>query len=391
MQKEILNTELAVTCELFKRVDFKDFEYSYRGNFSQAITKRILSIVENNLKKFTNSASLQNRIYFIMVEGMQNITRHQDIADNELDKQKYLPIFTIQKKEDVFIVTTGNIVCNEKIKELKQKLNKVNKLSKDDLKKLHRLVLSTGEISQKGGAGLGLIEMVRRSGNQLLFDFEQVDNSKSYFYLQTIINTQSTPSSPVLIDNYHKSYDNTSIQSTQQLNRLLTAQRIFLNFNGFLNRKNIFSLLLLIKGQISKSSVSKKIYYITVEMLQNIHKHGKNPYYFSEGIKGIFHIGYNEKNYILSSGNYVKNDNVDDIKQRLDTVNDYTKDELNDYFNTVLLNQRIIDPKKIGLGFVDIRLKTQEKLEYDFVKVDNNFSFFSLHAFVNRKSNSRLI
>jgi hypothetical protein len=57
----------------------------------------------------------------------------------------------------------------------------------EDLKNYQHEVLSASGFSEKGGAGLGLIEMVRKSGNKLSYGFENINEKNSYFYFQTKI------------------------------------------------------------------------------------------------------------------------------------------------------------------------------------------------------------
>jgi hypothetical protein len=373
IRKRSTNRPLKITYDLFKRVEKGDFEYIYRGSFTQTLTRKILSLAESNLQRLIDKSSLQNRIYFIMVEGLQNVTRHQDeVIDETTD---YSGIFAIQKKGARYLITTGNLIVNSKVDSLKQKLERVNSLDREDLKKLHREILSTGELSDKGGAGLGLIEMARRSGNKLLFDFEYVDLYWSYFYLQTEIPSRNEM--PVVVD---EAADQESIKNIKSLNHMLSKRDILLNFNGAFNQNNILSLLSIIKGQMSMSSPAKKVYYIMVEMLQNISKHGDNPEEISDGTSGIFYLGQNEEEFVLTSGNFVKNERIEDFKSRLDMINELNEDELNEYFNKILLDQSAIDPQKTGLGFIDMRLKTHRKIAYDFTKTDDDFSFFTLQT-----------
>lgn len=368
---------LKITYDLFKRVDNGDFEYIYRGSFTQNLTRKILSLAESNLQKLVDKSSLQNRIYFIMVEGLQNVTKHQEdsIGDKNDD---YSGIFLIQKKGNRYLITTGNLIVNSKVDSLKQRLERVNSLDREELKKLHREILSTGELSDKGGAGLGLIEMARRSGNKLLFDFEYVDLYWSYFYLQTEIPSGSDEDMD-LEDDENRSKDD-SIRSIKTLNHLLSKRDILLNFNGNFNQNNILSLLSIIKGQMSTSGPAKKVYYIMVEMLQNISKHGDNMEEYADGTSGIFYLSQTDEEYILTSGNFVKNERIDGFKERLEFLNDLSEDELNEYFNKILLDQTAVDPQKTGLGFIDMRLKTHRKIAYDFTKVDESYSFFTLQT-----------
>lgn len=366
---------LKLTYDLFSRVKSGDFEYIYRGAFTQNLTRKILSLAESNLQRFVDKSSLQNRIYFIMVEGLQNVTRHQETSAES--NSEHAGIFAIQKVGERYIITTGNTIVNTKVDSLKQRLEKVNNLDREELKKLHREILSTGELSEKGGAGLGLIEMARRSGNRLIFDFEYIDLYWSYFYLQTEI-----PSRTYSRDASEELEETAAMRDIKHLNHMLDKKDILLNFNGSFNQNNILSLLSIIKGQMRVNKAAKKVYYIMVEMLQNISKHGQYYDENSEGNPGIFYLGQTEEEYVLTSGNYIKNEYVDDIKERLDIINEMDNNELNEYFNQILLDQNVIDPKKTGLGFVDMRLKCNRKIAYDFKKIDDNYSFFTLQTSV---------
>jgi hypothetical protein len=377
-RRKYIRKPLKITYDLFQRVENGDFEYIYRGNFTQTLTRKILSLAESNLQKLVDKSSLQNRIYFIMVEGLQNVTRHQD--DVSGDSADLSGIFAIQKKGSRYLITTGNMVVNSKVDSLKQRLEWVNSLDREELKKLHREILSTGELSDKGGAGLGLIEMARRSGNKLLFDFEYVDLYWSYFYLQTEIPSRIEQGA----EDTEKSH-NESIKNIKSLNNLLAKKDILLNFNGNFNQNNILSLLSIIKGQMSMSSSAKKVYYIMVEMLQNISKHGENMEESTEGIAGIFYLCQTSDEYILTSGNYVKSSKVEAFKAKLEYINELNDDELNDYFNKILLDQTAVDPKRTGLGFVDLRLKCHRKIAFDFTNVNEDFAFFTLQTSISLK------
>ena len=50
-------------------------------------------------------------------------------------------------------------------------------------------MLSTAEFSKKGGAGLGLIEMAKKTGNKLDYDFITLDDEFSYFILSKTVDS----------------------------------------------------------------------------------------------------------------------------------------------------------------------------------------------------------
>ena len=93
----------------------------------------------------------------------------------------------ISKNSDHYEVKTGNYIAKHKSNELKQKLDDINALDKDGLRDLYKSVLNDGELSEKGTAGLGMIDIARKSGNKLEYDFMPVDDNYDFFCLNVKI------------------------------------------------------------------------------------------------------------------------------------------------------------------------------------------------------------
>ena len=55
------------------------------------------------------------------------------------------------------------------------------------LKQLYKEIIKGTEISDKGGAGLGFVDMARKSGNGLEYSFEKLDSEYSFFSLKSTI------------------------------------------------------------------------------------------------------------------------------------------------------------------------------------------------------------
>ena len=357
---------------LFSRIKDTDFEYIYRGGFSQKMSKKILALAESNVKKSVDRTAMRNKIYFLMIEGLQNVTKHQSKnSDSEIQEEG---MFAIQKNKDKYFVTTGNIIDKDNELILRPKLEQINLLDKDQLKKVHQDILLTGELSQKGGAGLGLVEMARKSGNRLLYDFEPVSEDTSFFYFRTEIPNQ--PHSDNLIPSIN---DEKSVEDIKNLQTRLDKENIVINFNGKFTRDNILSLLSIIKGHMDTSPSSKKVYNIMVEMLQNISKH-TNDVEGDRKNRGIFFLSKKDDTLILTSGNYMHNSHVEFLKKKIDGVNNMTEDELHKAYNEVLMDFETPTEQKTGLGFIDIRMKSKKKIEYSFKKIDEEVTYFSLQT-----------
>ena len=69
----------------------------------------------------------------------------------------------------------------------RRKLQKINSLDKEHLREYYREVLGNGAITEKGTAGLGMIDIARKSGNKLEYEFLEIDKYFSFFSLNVKI------------------------------------------------------------------------------------------------------------------------------------------------------------------------------------------------------------
>ena len=70
----------------FSGIEKDDLEYVYRGEITPRLVMDILDMAKTNLAKADDTRKMRSRIYYIMGEGLQNITRHQEIpAGSGLD------------------------------------------------------------------------------------------------------------------------------------------------------------------------------------------------------------------------------------------------------------------------------------------------------------------
>ena len=366
---------------LFDQMLSENVEYTYRGTFTSAISETILSLAERNLDMSDIGTKLRKRVYFIMVEGLQNITRHQtpEAGKGEVE---YPALFVVQKKEEGYYITTGNAVAEEDIDLLTQQIEKINSLESEALKKYSLEVLKNGHISSKGGAGLGLIQIARKSGNKLFYRFKELDDNLHFFYLHTKVNYN---------ENYISDEDNQrSLQNLTKLHERIDNQKIILNFIGIFNQETLINLLSIIEKQLHGSVILKvKVFNLMVEMLQNIVKHADNYTLNKErGKHGIFFISEQEDFLVFNSGNFINKERIPKFQTRLEKINALEEGKLNEFYNETLFNFESNTDSHTGLGLIDIRMKCGDSFQYEFSDVDDEFSFFSLKIRVKKKISS---
>jgi hypothetical protein len=75
----------------------------------------------------------------------------------------------------------------ENVNFLESKLSEINSLDKEGLKELYKSIIKSSQLSEKGGAGLGFVDMARKSGQKLEYHFNKIDDKYSFFSLKTKI------------------------------------------------------------------------------------------------------------------------------------------------------------------------------------------------------------
>ena len=378
----IHNNKLDFVYQLYTHLSNFNLSYIYKGDFSDNLNETILSLAETNMQIVNEPSALKKKVFFIMVESLQNITRHSEANEDAANENSSL--FIIQRKKKDYYITSGNIIDVDKVAPLEEKLKKVNSLDLESLKNYYREVLDVGEISDKGGAGLGLIEMARKSGNKLAFDFSPINEKKSFFYFQSKVNLQSGG------DNSLDHIEPEALSSAKSFHQIVLTKNLNFVFQGDFNHENMKTVLAMTEGNMDTNShliFRKRVINIIVELIQNIYKHANSENKLKETHSGIFMIERHDEKYILTSGNLIFNSRVQALVAKLERVNNSDTTGLNALFNSLLMAEERADQRGAGLGLIDMKLKSKHSLDYSISKVDDEFSFFTVQVKIQNSTN----
>ena len=159
----------------------------YEGEFTQEITRAVLAMAERNMDSIGEESGIKRKVFNVMVECLQNIVKHSEEHSKD-SIQTNTAIFMIGKHENSYVITSGNPIKKVEVNEIREKLDQINSLDKAGLKLLYKdIIKSDTGLTKKGGAGLGFVDMARKSGQKLEYGFEDMMNDQSFFSLKTTI------------------------------------------------------------------------------------------------------------------------------------------------------------------------------------------------------------
>ena len=365
--------DLRIVYDFYRLLEQDSLSFLYQGSFSDEITDRILDLSEYNLNNKAELYRLSNKVSFLMAECFQNIVRHGDHPDIPIRSSRKTGLFITRNIGTAFFISSANLIFNEDIEPLKSKLDTINQLDKEELRELYLEVLGNKKINAKGGAGLGLIEMARRSGQKLDYNFVRINNQYSFFYLQI----------KLLNRNNETQHERVTIPLSMagELHARMSRENILIIHKGDFAQDSVLPILKMIENTIQDQMVPKrmhkKTYHLLVEILQNVSKHS----YDEHGVReGIFLMSHEKDKFVINTGNYIKKSRVETLRQHLTKLNNMTKEELVQMYKRTLKDGVSTTRGGAGLGLIDIARESAEKLEFDFFPVDDYKSFYSLCA-----------
>lgn len=336
----------------------------YRGFFNDDILRKVMDLTEINIDGFDEFKKKKKRMLFLMAEGFQNIIKHGEKSANEKNKEENQDFFLTLNRENAFFISTGNLIENKNIEALKKHIVEVNRLDEQALKELHSYVMKHGSISDKGGAGLGLIAIARKSSHKLNYLFEKYKEDLSIYYSQILLKT-SEEISDGEIDKL------LPITESIGFHKKMISENIFMIHKGDFSQDSLLPKLEIIKKNLkvrnNESIAFKDFNSVLSIMLENINQRGLE---YNGKKQGIFLLAKRDSQFMISTGNFIDKDKIGEFEKHLIELNKLKQEE-----NLLETEENIFNLNEIARISIT-------PLEYSFEKIDEKKFFFSLSVIV---------
>jgi len=165
---------------LFEENKCKRLE-QYEKIYAHVISYENFEEVHKNFDKLLENYSMRNRkkLNSLFVEILQNVLRYG------LDIPRIKSVFYLlkDKNEKKYVFVTGNAIEKTKKQKLTQTIDLINNLTKETIDKLYFHLLESNFFTEGGGAGLGLLDMKRKSDYKKIdYHIKEYENF-AYFYM----------------------------------------------------------------------------------------------------------------------------------------------------------------------------------------------------------------
>lgn len=162
---------------------------SFNGSFTQGIIEEIGTAITSYLQAEKNTDETDNHnVFSVYIEQAQNIKTYflkKALVNDkqEISRRAFESIIVIGRHKEQFFVCSGNLVHNDDAGKLRERIDYVNSLTKDQLKQFYKATLRRTD-STFDSAGLGIIDMARKASCPLEYMFMARDEQYSFFTLK---------------------------------------------------------------------------------------------------------------------------------------------------------------------------------------------------------------
>ncbi len=158
----------------------------FKGKVTQEVIQDIHHTIEPVFENGVADPRKRKKYFTVLTEVLQNIFHHHNNSGaDEMRSEGILK--TVFKSDKAIELDAGNFMLLENVDLLKERISRINDMDEESLKAFYLESLSTTTLSDKGGAGLGLIEIARKSGSKLNCTFTPVNEHYAFFTLSVIL------------------------------------------------------------------------------------------------------------------------------------------------------------------------------------------------------------
>jgi|GEM_PF-2484647 len=337
------------------------FVLYYQGNYNESPTISIITIVEQHFKSRIKKSQLK-KIIFTLIEALQNIERYSTHA---LTSDDFVLMYSDNQCLNIY---TQNIIKNDRMHDLKNKLDFLSGKNKEELKSIYKEVLISNKYTAKG-AGLGLIEIARKSENNLTYTFQTKNETHSIYSLNFSISLREDNSGqPKTI-----SHDNLITKLKENFN----SNNRTLFYGGDFSKNLDDAISDIINDSEIKQSKIDQTQAVLLELSQNIKKHA---FKLDDEAIGQLFLEWKNEDVNIGTFNISNKNNINCAKEKIKFIELFDLDQL----KALSSNKIMSDIKTEGFGLVDISTHIfPEKILIRSNDTNEDFSEILLTAKIN--------
>lgn len=182
----------------YKTMRQRNIVLDFRGAISQDMLVGMAELIKIKSYREFGKANTVRKLFSVFVEMAQNIALYSAERINVNPNGRGggtgvgAGIITVTENSNGYTITSGNLVENRAIHGITGHCEKINGMDKDELKQFYKKQLKSDRKKGKTGAGIGLIDIARKTGAPVSYKVTPVDDRNSFIALSAKIREEKT-------------------------------------------------------------------------------------------------------------------------------------------------------------------------------------------------------
>ncbi|GAB5465114.1 MAG: SiaB family protein kinase [Candidatus Kapaibacteriales bacterium] len=167
--------------DYYQSTSDKKIIFAFKGIMSQNILEEIAEVVKLKIHLHKNA----KKMFAVFVELTQNImfySQEREI-DPDTDKEYGVGIIIFHKNDERYMITSGNICDSARALKIKDRIESLSKTTPEELKDIYKTVIREPRSVDSKGAGLGLIDIARKSDGKITCNIKDLGDGKSFIII----------------------------------------------------------------------------------------------------------------------------------------------------------------------------------------------------------------
>ena len=177
--------------ELRDLADREGVMFFYNGYFSQKVLLAVGDTIKLKFQSEEEDRMTTKKVFSIFVEQVQNIIRYSDdtlTGEKEEDEMRAgMVVIGKEAARQRYYVSCANYVPDSAVERLKTKLEALQKMDREAIKKAYRQKMREEPDEESKGAGLGFLEIAKTASEPVEFLFQPQGEGKHLFLFKSYI------------------------------------------------------------------------------------------------------------------------------------------------------------------------------------------------------------
>lgn len=175
--------------DLHQQFENANIQICFNGPLSHSIIEELGLAVRRYLENESGGSDKMMDVFAVYIEQTQNVRNYaqKKLLDSPQSAAFNAITLLIGREDEHYVVVSGNVVSQADLSVLTEKIELLQTLDSDGLKQLYKTQRRKPVEPGALGAGLGLIDMARKTSEPLSYEVQNIDSETAFFTLKAVI------------------------------------------------------------------------------------------------------------------------------------------------------------------------------------------------------------